>query len=55
MKIKLNDITRIKLIKLINNDSNLSSLRIKLLSNNELELNEEEIKQLILLGINCND
>lgn len=54
MKIKLNDITRIKLIKLINNN-NLSSLRIKLLSNNELELNEEEVKQLILLGINCND
>ena len=41
MKIKLNDITRIKLIKL--------------LSNNELELNEEEVQQLILLGINCND
>lgn len=55
MQIKLDDITRVKLIKLINNDSNLSSLRAKLLSSNTLELNEEEVKQLILLGINCND
>ena len=55
MKFKVDDITRSKLVKLLANNTKLSAVRHKLLTNKEIVLSDEEVSELILLGLKLND
>lgn len=55
MKFKVNDITRAKLLILLSNDTKFNTISTKLLLSNEIELTDEEVNELVLLGLKLND